>query len=61
MWPRAKLAASRAHAKMLGVYMAQGPTWDSKPRELAWSSLLGRPPVRSVLPPDAAVAFDGYY
>jgi hypothetical protein len=41
MWPRAIEAGRRAGAVMLGLYMAQGPTWDSRPRDLAWSVLAG--------------------
>jgi hypothetical protein len=39
MWPRAILVAQRLHARMLSIYMAQGPTWDSRPRERSWCVL----------------------
>lgn len=42
MWPRAIIAAKRAGAKMLGVYMPRGPTWDSRPRALSWCVLAKR-------------------
>lgn len=61
MWPRAKTAAIRAHAKMLSVYMAQGPTWDSRPRELAWATLTGRMPAPALEPTGDPTPFPGYY
>ncbi|MEA2255862.1 MAG: hypothetical protein QOG35_1907 [Solirubrobacteraceae bacterium] len=56
MWPGAILAARRAGAAMLGLYMAEGPNWDSRPRGLAWSVLTGHAPAPRVpLPVDDAL------
>lgn len=62
MWPRAIAAATKAHARMLNIYMAQGPSWDSKPRQLAWSTLTGKTPAPPLQPTsDEPVPFTGYY
>lgn len=39
LWPRAIRQARRQGARVLIAYTAQGPTWDTRPRPLAWCSL----------------------
>jgi hypothetical protein len=41
LWPRALKQARRVKAKVLVIYTAQGPTWDTRPRELAWAAIRG--------------------
>jgi hypothetical protein len=41
-WQRAIRQAKRHRAVMLGVYMSQGPSWDTRPRPDAWADLTGR-------------------
>lgn len=63
MWPRALAVAEKVQARMLNVYMAEGATWDSRPRQLAWASLTGRVPAPPLQQADEdPVPFDpGYY
>jgi len=60
MWPRAILQANRHHARILGIYMAEGPSWDSRPREGAWASLTGHAPL-PVTMPSVPTRFDPNY
>lgn len=39
MWPRALMQARRVQARALVIYMAQGPTWDTRPGEQAWAAI----------------------
>jgi hypothetical protein len=39
MWPRALKQAKRVKARVLVIYTAQGPSWDTRPRELAWAAI----------------------
>jgi hypothetical protein len=39
LWPRAIRQAQHVGAKVLIVYTAQGPTWDTRPGELAWAAI----------------------
>jgi len=61
MWPRAITQAKRHHARMLNVYVAQGASWDSRPRQLAWSVLTGQSAPPALAPQPPAVPFQSYY
>jgi hypothetical protein len=39
LWPRALQRARNVDAKVLVVYTAQGPSWDTRPRDLAWAAI----------------------
>jgi hypothetical protein len=39
LWPRAIHRAEAVDAQVLVVYMAQGPTWDTRPGEQAWAAI----------------------
>lgn len=39
LWPRALQAARRIDARILVLYTAQGPSWDTRPREQAWEAI----------------------
>jgi hypothetical protein len=39
LWPRAIAQANRVQARALVIYTAQGPTWDTRPKQGAWCVL----------------------
>lgn len=39
LWPRALRQARRVRAKVLVIYTAQGPTWDTRPGLQAWAAI----------------------
>jgi hypothetical protein len=39
LWPRALTMARRIDARVLVIYTAQGPTWDTRPGEQAWAAI----------------------
>lgn len=61
LWPRAVTAATRVHARMLGVYRPAGPTWDSRPGPLAWCVLTRRCAAPALGPEPSSVSAPPVY